>query len=248
MTTRDPTALLPLHDIGLDLSFSDRAMVLAYGALQWPWLLRSLHGGRKAEKVALLDHLDLPSDALPNLGSWKADTNFLWHIVNAIEEMRPAQVVELGCGASTFVIARALQKCGGGRVVSYDQHGEFAAVTQSWVRESGIPVDIRHAPLGPSPAGWPGHWYQLNDVPAEIDLLVVDGPPWAIHPHVRGAAASLFPRIRPGGRVLLDDAARPGERMVARRWRREHHNMRFHFDSRGAKGTLIGRKLPPGPG
>jgi predicted O-methyltransferase YrrM len=243
MTTRETTALLPLNDIDLNLSLGDRAMVLAYGAVQWPWLLRSLHGGRKADKVALLDYLDLPLDALPNLGSWKADTNFLWHIVSAIEEIRPQRVVELGCGASTFIIARALQKFGGGKVVSYDQHGTFAAITQSWIRENGLPVEIRHAPLGPSPAGWPGHWYQLTDLPAEIDLLVVDGPPWAIHPHVRGAAASLFARLRPGGRVLLDDAARPGERVVARRWRREHHNMRFTLDSKGAKGTLLGRKL-----
>lgn len=244
MTTRETTALMPLDDIGLDLSLGDRAMVTAYGAIQWPWLLRSLHGGRKEDKAALLAYLDLPADALPNLGSWKADTHFLWHITRAIEEMRPDQVVELGCGASTFIIARALQKFGGGSLVSYDQHGEFASVTQQWVRENGLSVDIRHAPLGPSPAGWPGHWYQLSDVPADIDLLIVDGPPWAIHPYVRGAAASLFPRIRPGGRVLLDDAARPGERVVARRWRREHHMMRFTLDSRGAKGTLIGHKLP----
>jgi predicted O-methyltransferase YrrM len=242
MTTRDTTALLPLNDIDLNLSLSDRFMVTAYGAIQWPWLLRSLHGGRKADKAALLGYLDLPPDALPNLGSWKADTNFLWHIVLSIEEMRPRQVVELGCGASTFIIARAVQKFGGGKVVSYDQHKEFAAVTQTWLKENGLPSDIRHAPLGPSPVGWPGHWYQLGDVPLEIDLLVVDGPPWAVHPHVRGAAASLFPRLRPGGRVLLDDAARPGERMVARRWRREYHNMQFTLDRKGAKGTLIGQK------
>jgi predicted O-methyltransferase YrrM len=243
MTTRETTALLPLNDIDLDLSLSDRAMVMAYGAIQWPWLLRSLHGGRKAEKTALLHYLDLPLDALPNLGSWKADTNFLWHIVHAIEQMRPTQVVELGCGASSFIMARALQKFGGGNLVSYDQHREFASITQEWVRENGMPVSIRHAPLGPAPADWVGHWYQLSDVPAEIDLLVVDGPPWAIHPHVRGAAASLFPRLKPGGRVLLDDAARPGERVVARRWRNEHRNMRFILDSNGAKGTLIGHKL-----
>lgn len=243
MTTRDTTALLLLDDVGLNLSISDRAMVIAYGAVQWPWLLRSLHGGRKADKAALLHHLDLPLDALPNLGSWKADTNFLWHIVNAIEELRPAHVVELGCGASSFIIARALQLNGGGRCVSYDQHKEFAAITEDWIADNNIPGDIRHAPLGPSPDGWPGHWYQLSGVPAEIDLLIVDGPPWAIHPHVRGAAASLFPKLRRGGTVLLDDAARLGERVVARRWRQEHHNMRFVLDRKGAKGTLIGRKL-----
>lgn len=130
MTTRETTAFLALDDIDLTLSLSDRVMVMAYGAIQWPWLLRSLDGGRKKDKAKLLAYLDLPLDALPNLGSWKADTHFLWHIVSAIEEMRPQQVVELGCGASTFVAARALQLFGGGKIVSFDQHGDFASTTQ----------------------------------------------------------------------------------------------------------------------
>ncbi len=244
MTTRETTALMPLTDLDLNLSSWDRFMVLAYGTIQWPWLLRSLDGGRKKDKAELLAYLDLPIDALPNLGSWKADTHFLWHIVLAIEELRPEQVVELGCGASTFVAARALQLFGGGKLISFDQHADFASTTQSWIRANSMSAVIRHAPLGAPPAGWPGHWYQLTDVPSEIDLLIVDGPPWAIHPHVRGAASSLFPLIRPGGRVLLDDAARPGERVVARRWRKEHCNMQFTLDTRGAKGTLLGYKYP----
>jgi len=244
MTTRETTAYMPLHDLDLSLSLGDRVMVMAYGAIQWPWLLRSLDGGRKKDKAALLAYLGLPIDALPNLGSWKADTNFLWHIVSTIEDMRPAQVVELGCGASTFIAARALQLFGGGKIVSFDQHAAFAQTTQDWIRDNDMDAEIRHAPLGAPPIGWPGHWYQLSDVPKEIDLLIVDGPPWAIHPHVRGAAASLFPLIRPGGKVLLDDAARPGERVVARRWRKEHPNMDFTLDSKGAKGTLLGYKHP----
>ena len=51
--------------------------------------------------------MDLPHDALPNLGSWKADTYFLGHIVSAIEQLKPATVVELGCGASSLVMAEA---------------------------------------------------------------------------------------------------------------------------------------------
>ena len=35
----------------------------------------------------LLDRLGLPHDALPHLGSWKADTWFLWRIVEAIETL-----------------------------------------------------------------------------------------------------------------------------------------------------------------
>ena len=69
MTTRETTAYMPLNDLDLNLSLGDRFMVMAYGAIQWPWLLRSLDGGRKKDKAALLAYLDLPLDALPNLGS-----------------------------------------------------------------------------------------------------------------------------------------------------------------------------------
>lgn len=242
MTTRESTQMLALADVGIPRSLSDRLTVIAYGAVQWPWLLRSLHGGKRADKMALMDHLGLPHDTLPNLGSWKADTQFLSHIVMAIEQLRPRNVVELGCGASSFVIARALQMNGAGRLDSYDQHAEFAATTQHWIDDHGLPCTIHHAPLGPAPSAWAGSWYQLTDLPDAIDLLIIDGPPWAIHPHVRGAAASLFHRLRPGAMILLDDAARPGERVVGARWRREHPDIEFKLDLAGAKGTLIGRK------
>lgn len=242
MTSRDTTHILARPDIydALPRPFRERVEVFAFGAIQWPWLLRSLWGGRKSEKAALLTRLDLPDDALPHLGSWKADTRFLTHIVDAIERLRPAVVVELGCGASSLVIARALQKHGGGRLVSYDQHQDFVTATGEWLATQGVSADIRHAPLAPPPGGWPGLWYQLGDVPHDIELLVIDGPPWALHPLVRGAAEALFPRLADGAAILLDDAARPGERLVAQRWQRRWPQIDFRLDPSGAKGTLIG--------
>ncbi|NJR43621.1 MAG: hypothetical protein HC767_14200, partial [Akkermansiaceae bacterium] len=129
---------------------------------------------------------------------------------------------------------------GGGRLVGYDQHADFASATAQWVAEHGMDADLRHAPLGEAPKGWPGQWYQLTDVPERIDLLIIDGPPWTVHPNVRGAAEVLFDRIPVGGRVLLDDAARPGERVVASRWRKNWPGFSFRYDGRGSKGTLIG--------
>ena len=64
MTTREATSLLP-RSAGADVmddyarSPSERAAVIAFGAIQWPWLLRSLHGGKLADKHALLDRLKL---------------------------------------------------------------------------------------------------------------------------------------------------------------------------------------------
>ncbi|WP_232307510.1 hypothetical protein [Sphingobium chungbukense] len=63
-----------------------------------------------------------------------------------------------------------------------------------------------------------------------------------MHPLVRGAADSLFARLSPGAVVLLDDAARPGERLVARRWRKRWPHIDFQLRHDGTKGTLVGRR------
>ena len=241
MTSREKTALLTLDDSGPARPLAEKLFTVAWGAIQWPWLARSLWGGKLADKHALLDRLELPHDALPNLGSWKADTWFLWRIVETIERLRPREVVELGCGASSLVIARALERNGGGRLTSFDQHEGFVASTGEWLGGYGLTPTMRHAPLAEDKSSWSTIWYDLSAVPQEIDLLVIDGPPWTLNPFVRGRAETLFDRIVPGGVVLLDDAARPGERVVASRWRRKWPGFRFTLMP-GAKGTLVGER------
>lgn len=242
MTSRETTGLLPRAAAGARhrRSASDWAWVLGIGAVQWPWLLRSLRGGSKAAKLTLLDRLDLPHDALPNLGSWKADTGLLTLLVDHIDAHRPRVVVEFGSGATSLIIARALNLYGGGQLISFDQHGDFVDGTRNWLCGHNLAADMRRAPLGPSPTDWPGLWYQPGPLPDAIDLLVIDGPPWTIHPLTRGSADSLFARIAPGGAIILDDAARPGEQLVARRWRQEWPDFDFRLTRGGTKGTLIG--------
>ena len=143
MTSRELTGFLPLseaHEATGDLSrrLSDTAWRIGFGAIGWPWLLASLSGGRPADKRALLDELGLPHDALPHLGSWKADVGFQRHIVREIVRLRPAHVVELGAGASSLVAARALQRHGGGRLHSFDQHGGFVDATRRWLADHGL--------------------------------------------------------------------------------------------------------------
>ncbi|HST36765.1 MAG TPA: class I SAM-dependent methyltransferase [Allosphingosinicella sp.] len=246
MTTREATSLLPrVGDtpvIGSDgRSLADWAAILAFGAVQWPWLARSLHGGRLEDKHALLDRLDLPHDALPYLGSWKADTGLLTLVTDHIFAHRPRIVVEFGTGASTLILARALQKAGGGRLISFDQHRDFVDATRLWLADYGLKADLRAVPLRPS-ADWPGLWYDHGPLPRDIDLMLIDGPPWTIHPMTRGGASILFDQIAPGGTVMLDDGARPGERFVARRWRKMRPDFDFRLWTGGTKGTLIGRR------
>lgn len=245
MTSREATQLLPLataEEDRVDIPFVDRLTVFAFGAIGWPWLAKSLWGGPKRERWRLNERLALPQDALPHLGSWKADTGFLHLIVDAIEELQPRQVVEFGVGASSLVIGRALQLNGHGRHTGFDQHGDFVHQTRQWLSDHGIQADLRHAPLAYSNTGWPGPFYTLDHLPESIDLIVVDGPPWTYHPMVRGAADLLFSRLAPGGMVLLDDGARPGERLVLKRWAERWPDMRFKLVSAGTKGTIIGIK------
>lgn len=247
MTTREATSLLPrVGDtpvIGSQgRSAADWAAILAFGAITWPWLLRGLHGGPAETREALLRRLDLPADALPHLGSWKADAGLLSLIADHVLATRPELVVEFGTGASTLVIARALQKAGGGRLISFEQHPDFVDATRRWLADHRLDADLRAVPLRPSPEGWPGLWYDHGRLPRDIDMMLVDGPPWTIHPLTRGAAASLFDNVAPGGTVFLDDAARPGERLIARRWRKARPDFEFRMWKGGTKGTLIGTR------
>ena len=248
MTSRELTSFLPLADDdvwpeGVRRTPAEIAQVMFFGLLNWPWLLRSLSGGSATAKAALVERLGLAPDALPHLGSWKADTGFLTLLVDHIERARPETVVELGAGASSLVVARALQRNGGGRLTSCDQHAGFVAATRQWLRDNGVDADLRATPFRRSPGGWPGIWYDHGSLPARIDLLIIDGPPWTIHPFVRGAAETLFDRLPVGGTVLLDDAARPGERVVAQRWRRRWPGMEFRLVHAGTKGTLVGTRV-----
>lgn len=227
-------------------TLGERLFQLAFSLVQWPWLLKSLYGGTKAEKFALLERLSLPQDALPHLGSWKADTYLLHRLVDEIEQRRPQHVVELGSGATSLVIAQALSLNGGGCLHSFDQYDPFVSHMREWLGEHDLSAQFHHAPLTQRDPAWPGLWYSLPEVPPVIDMLVIDGPPWAIHPFARGIAERLFPRVAPGGVVFLDDAARPGERIVARRWRRKWTSFEFAYEGAGTKGLLVGRRRRTG--
>lgn len=248
MTSKEATGLFPRNHAAhswarRQRTMADWAVLGAFGMLNAPWLLKSLYGGSRAAKRALLDRLGLPGDALPHLGSWKADVGLLALVADYILTHRPKVVVEFGTGASTLIIAKALQMAGGGTFISIEQHQDFAEKTRLWLAEYGLEADLRAVPLIPAPGGWPGLWYDHEPLPDAIDFMLIDGPPWTIHPFTRGAAATLFGRITPGGVVMLDDGARAGERVVARRWKRLWPDFEFALLKSGTKGTLIGRRL-----
>jgi predicted O-methyltransferase YrrM len=180
---------------------------------------------------------------LPLPGGWAASTDLLGEVLRAIAQRRPQCVIELGSGVSTLVIAAALRSNGAGHLISIDAEEGYASQTREQLQRQSLSdwAEIRVAPLkqqsfddGMRP------WYDtelLADL-RSIDLLLIDGPPTLLRADIRQPALPFFwERLNAGAIVLLDDAARPAERAIAKAWQRRFPQGQFEF-MRLEKGAL----------
>jgi hypothetical protein len=137
---------------------------------------------------------------------------------------RPQQIVECGSGVSTIVLARCVELLGQGHVFSLEHDARFAERTRQALRQHGL---SRHATVYDAPLrelvlpGWSGTWYSQDVLPSElnIDLLVVDGPPWYVGETPRyPALPMLYAGMSKHAVIYVDDAARPEEQLIVERW------------------------------
>lgn len=199
---------------------------------------------RRLEKV-----LEWPAYSLPTADGRAGAYDFLHLLVELVIQRRPEVVVEFGSGISTLVLARALQMNGTGRLVSFEHKQGFAELARSRLQTRGLTACITVAPLISADCwGCRGKWYDAASLPPNIDLLVVDGPPAYFAPETRESAGpAVFPYLSDSGILVLDDAKRPGERTIARRWRAGFPNLSF-LDVDTHKGTLLGMRREAGLG
>ncbi|GAA1306356.1 hypothetical protein Psi02_23760 [Planotetraspora silvatica] len=180
------------------------------------------------ENEALLQLFDRfePRAPMPPSGGWALNPTGLLELLFLVERRQPRLVVELGGGTSSIWIAYALEKTGG-RVISMDHDHEYAARTRLMLQLHGLDhvVEVRDAPLSPFDIGGETfNWYGLDAFQGvdDIELLLVDGPPRAVGPIARyPALQALAPKLASRSTVILDDANRPEEQEVARRWAEE---------------------------
>ena len=153
-------------------------------------------------------------------------------------------VVELGSGWSTLELAAAVA-AQDGRLTSVDHDPAWAAEVRSALAAAGFgSVRVIEARLEPHPLAPDGPpWYAadaLAELPADIDLLVVDGPPGG-DPGLAGsrfpALPALLSKLSEDALVVLDDAARTGELEVLERWEAETG---FRFDMREGGRIAVG--------
>jgi len=186
--------------------------------------------------------LPLPELRVP--GAWVATPDFAGLLATTILERKPRVIVELGSGASTLVMAYALQELGSGEIFSLDHDAAFAAETTSRIEEHGLRqfATVIHAPIKRYPLNgesWP--WYDdasFATLP-EIDMLVVDGPPEALRPMARYPALPLLKeKLSKRCLIILDDSIRPSERNIVNRWIAEDCSFSSHY-LETQKGTFV---------
>lgn len=150
--------------------------------------------------------------------------------LNDLEINRHRHVLELGTGLSTVFLAEYLAKMGG-TLITVDHDQSWLDQVKGWLTPSAAAVTkFVCAPLESTVFnGNSVVWYNrieifaaLQSLHAQIDLLVVDGPP--SHEPARPcfnrgpAFENLSLQLVPGCTIILDDLARPGERLIAKKW------------------------------
>jgi predicted O-methyltransferase YrrM len=164
-------------------------------------------------------------------------------VCNEIVHRGRTRIVECGSGVSTVVLARLLRQRGGGAtIVALEHDAQWAALVTDMLRRDSLSDIARvvHAPLQGDPP-WYAH-SALTDMPDNVDLLMVDGPP--AHAPGQGhrrapALAALRSRLTETATVILDDVNRPGERDVLTCWQSET-SWRFSLDE--AAGVATGQR------
>ena len=169
-------------------------------------------------------------------------------LAQTLFSQKPKTIVELGCGTSTLISSYILEQLGGdGRVVSIDHDEKFAAICRQQLVDHGLQhrAEIYHCPLvSQTVDGKTVEYYDLSraKLPDAIDVLVVDGPPQWMGHLARYPALPLFGRLlAPSAVVLVDDAGRPDEKLMVKRWLSENRGLEERYQET-EKGTAILRR------
>jgi len=163
----------------------------------------------------------------PLLGGWAMDPAGMLGVLRLIEQADPEVIVELGSGTSTLWIASFLKVRGKGRLVSIDHLAEYGEATSRQLKEMGLDgvAEVRISALElQNVKDQEYSWYgpAAFESIANIDFLLVDGPPTATGPLARYPALPVLDAVLAADAwIVLDDATRRDEQETIRLWRSE---------------------------
>ena len=146
-------------------------------------------------------------------GGWPATPEYLLETARlAVATKGP--IVEAGSGISSIVLSYVV--AAEQPVVSFEHHEHWAERVARHASRRGS-YRILTRPLTPRGEY---DWYAVepSDLPSDITLAIVDGPPGSTRGGRYGAMPELAEHLAAGAILLLDDASRPEETRAIARW------------------------------
>lgn len=151
-----------------------------------------------------------------NNSGWSADTVLLQALLGEHLE-RKQSILECGTGVTTLIFA-IMSEYSGGQYRSLEHNAQWHHVVQQRLRSFGLPRD--GVTFTPMRSHDDFDWYDTTTLPASetYDLVLCDGPPADTRGGRYGLLPQILPRLRPGARIIMDDAARRDEAQIIKRW------------------------------
>ena len=144
-------------------------------------------------------------------------------IVTDVSSLKPRSIVEFGAGLSSIRLAYAFPAA---EIVSIDHDEHYHEQTVAALMNLlGPPANLR---LHLRPLGWQrfGFYsytsYRLGEFPAQVDAVIVDGPPYWVRRGREVCLHQVAPFLRVGARVYLDDTHRIAESRISANWIRAY--------------------------
>jgi predicted O-methyltransferase YrrM len=150
--------------------------------------------------------------------AWSALDEFLAACIAHASAAR-GPILECGSGLSTILVG-AVAKMRGQRHWALEHAPKWAKRVRRCLRRYKLESVVLWAPLRDYGSFC---WYDPppESMPDSFSLVVCDGPPASTKGGRSGLAEVMRERLEPGCVILLDDAARPQDLAMARRWEAE---------------------------
>ena len=203
---------------------------------------------RLAELSARVDRHPAVAVCIPSPRPWGLDPAPARLLAGLILELPIRNVLEFGAGHSSLVVAAALAQRGGGRLTSVEQDPAWCEGDWSSVRRlRSVDAQLIEADLHLT-LDRRGVYFRLEGANAALarrapfDLVLIDAPQYFFGRD--GALHVGWEHLAPGALILLDDAARSGERRTLRRWLATYPGLELvHVDpTLGSNGMALLRR------
>lgn len=164
--------------------------------------------------------------------SWSAKEEFIQATIDAARQVE-GPILECGSGLTTLLLGLITAQTGSA-VWTLEHNPSWAKKVQNALAHYEIHgVNVCAAPLRDYQSY---AWYAApkEQMPTDFALVICDGPPGSTLGGRYGLLPQMRAHLRLGCIVLLDDAARPGEQQVLKRWAQEL----------GSTYTMVGSAKP----